>query len=145
MESVFKWFSSVTIPLPVSVQGCRSLSQSLIPLLICTESQVKSHNTLPKLIQRRKFTDSIQSPAVTPGTLPLTGSKDRGNYVSTDPGGSKDRLGNQGQSKNFPNCLPAFPKKENAIQNLSYLRENISRTAVLFHHIRITLPALSQH
>lgn len=100
--------------------------QLVVSLQICTETQVKSHNTLPILIQQRKSTASIQSPAVTPGALPSRGRKDRGNDMSTDPGGSKDRLGRQAQSKNSSNCLSAFPKKENVIQNLSYLKENTS-------------------
>lgn len=138
-------FSSNSIALfgSLMLKPKQGYGQSVVSLQIWTETQVKSRNTLPILIQQRKSTARIQSPTVTPGTLPSRGSQDRGNDVSTDPGGSKDRLGRQAQSNNSSSCLSAFPKKENVIQNLRYLKENISWTAILFHHIRIPLAAIS--
>lgn len=94
----------------------KNYGQSLVSLQICTEMQVKKNKNKNRTPCLNSFWQG-SSLAVScqqwwkPGTLPLTGRKDRGNYVSTDPGGSKDRLGKQGQSKNSSDCLSASPKK----------------------------------
>lgn len=104
-------YSSIALSGSPMLKPKQSYGQSVVSLQICTETQVKSHNTLPILTQQRKSTDSIQSPTVTPGALPSRGSKDKGNDVSTGPGGSKDRWRRQAQSNHSSNCLSASPKK----------------------------------
>lgn len=49
-------------------------STVLKPLQLCTEIQVKSQDTWPKLTQQRMFPDSIRSPTVKARDSALTGT-----------------------------------------------------------------------